>query len=182
MYPTPTQLKVPLTPYTTGEFLAFGQKIRRHIILWATHLGDDIAAEPGTMVNAIGVGEVVLSEVRMGSEKRRNWGGVVILGHRAKTQNAKRKTQNFYSIYGHLTDLKVKVGEVVQLGQDLGCVAAGNTQENGWWRHPHLHFGIYTGPWTGDILPGYKRPEEFRTKLKYWHRPKEFIDTYHRTS
>lgn len=174
MYPTPSHLELPLTPYQLSpDYLKFGERIRRHVVLWATHLGDDVVVEPGTPVQASGDGEVVWSEMRLGSEGHRNWGGVVIIGHtHAITQ------QPFYSVYGHMKDLAVKVGQPIKAGQLLGHVAASYTPENGWWKVPHLHFAIYTGPWQNDILPGYKRPEERQTKMQWWHDPQPFIERY----
>jgi murein DD-endopeptidase MepM/ murein hydrolase activator NlpD len=63
-------------------------------------------------------------------------------------------------------------------GQVIGVVAEGLTPENGWWKIPHLHFGIYVGPWRDSVLPGYKRFEEFRTKTKWWEDPSSFIEKY----
>lgn len=171
-YPTPSQLQLPVTTYQVSGY-HFRQRIRRRIILWATHLGDDVVVPTGTPVVAIGAGEVVTAETRPGSEQKRNWGGLVILGHTDRHTQAA-----FFSVYGHLQDLQVRVGDMVQSGQQLGSIAAGRTPENGWWQIPHLHFGIYTGPWTGKVLPGYKRPEERRTKLRWWAEPQAFIADY----
>ncbi|MEX2054657.1 MAG: M23 family metallopeptidase [Candidatus Andersenbacteria bacterium] len=171
-YPAPSRLNLPITPYTVSGY-AFGERLRRHIILWATHLGDDIVAPPGTPVTAIGEGEVVWSEMRVGTSEKRNWGGIIIVGH---THHATQ--QPFFSVYGHLHELQVKVGEPVTAGQLLGKIAPGSSPENGWWKKPHLHCGIYVGPWRGDILPGYKRPEEWRTRVSWWRDPQPFIREY----
>lgn len=150
----------------------FGRRIRRRMWLWATHLGDDVVGRPSTLVRAIGDGQVVWSEMRLGSEEKKNWGGIVVLRH---------QIPNFYSVYGHLTDLKVKKGEQVRAGQPVGVIAEGATPENGWWKTPHLHFAIYTGPWHNRVLPGYARPDDWlrfsprRTRVKWWHDPRKFI-------
>lgn len=165
--------RLPIMPYETGRYLRFGQKIRRRGLLWATHLGDDVVASPGTPVAVIGQGEVVWSEVRPGSHMKPNWGGIVIVRH--------HNFQTFYSVYGHMKNLSVKKGERVIGGQKLGVVAEGNTPENGWWQTPHLHFAIYTGPWRDRVLPGYARPDDWlrvsprRTRRQWWHNPQEFI-------
>jgi murein DD-endopeptidase MepM/ murein hydrolase activator NlpD len=162
----------PITPYEVTGY-AFGQRVRSRIILWARHLGDDILAEPGTPVVAIGAGKVVWAEMRPGSEARRNWGGIVIIEHIHKTTG-----QTFYSLYGHVQDLLVKVGDEVPAGQKLAVIADGSTPENGWWKLPHLHFAIYCGPWTDTVLPGYKRFFDGRTKFGWWRNPKAFIEEY----
>ena len=174
MYPTPTTLSPPLEPYAVTGY-RFRQRLRRRIILWATHLGDDVVAEAGTPVQAIGEGEVVWAEVRPGSAKKRNWGGLVVLAH-----TDKRNDQSFFSLYGHLTNLKVQVGDSLTARQPIGDIAPGLSPENGWWKTPHLHFAIYTGPWTAQILPGYKRPEERRTKVRWWRDPQTFISEYNK--
>lgn len=167
------KLILPLEPYMAGGY-RFGEPVRSRLILWARHLGDDVVVPAGTRVAAIGEGEVVWAAVRAGSEKKRNWGGLVVLAHQHK------EIRNFYSVYGHITDIAVKVGEQVTMGQKIGVVAAGNTPENGWWEIPHLHFGIYVGPWTGEILPGYKRPFDTRTKFSWWRDPRAFIEAYNK--
>lgn len=171
-YPIPTRLELPVEPYEVSGY-HFGQRLRRRIILWATHLGDDVVQPAGTPVTAIGEGEVVWAEVRPGAPHKRNWGGIVIIGHLHHATG-----EPFYSLYGHLRDLTVTVGQAVSTAQTLGVIAESHTPENGWWQIPHLHFAIYTGPWNNQILPGYKRPEQFRTRVAWWQDPQEFINAY----
>lgn len=163
------EFRLPVDHYTTGDFLKFGDKIRRRLILWAKHLGDDVDVPAGTTVYAVGRGKVVLSQMRLGTKEKRDWGGVVIVQH-----------QNFFSVSGHMENLQVNVGEQVEVGDILGVVAPGGSAANGMWREAHLHFGIYTGPWKHEILPGYYRPDAWLTrkpvtKFSYWHNPQEFI-------
>jgi len=161
----PPELQFPIDPYDTGEYYRFGDVIRRRVILWAVHLGDDVAAGAGTFVRAIGDGEVVWSETRRGSMQRRNWGGLIVVKH-----------DSFYSVYGHMSHLRVTKGARAARSDILGEVAEGNTPENGYWERPHLHFGIYTGPWRDEVLPGWWRIEQFwRTKLRWWHDPRMFL-------
>ncbi len=190
-YPEPQKLYWPIEPYKIGGY-GWRERVRRKIILWATHLGDDVEAAAGTEVKAIGDGEVVWSEMRAGSEKKRNWGGLIVVAHSDKAPapitsvvskalpDSDGKTSNFYSLYGHLEDLRVNVGDQVVGGQVLGVVAGALTPENGWWKTPHLHFGIYVGPWRDVVLPGYKRMEEWRTRTKWWRDPSGFIEQYNK--
>jgi murein DD-endopeptidase MepM/ murein hydrolase activator NlpD len=188
----PRKLTLPVRFYQVAGY-HFGQRLPRHLILWATHLGDDILAEPGTPVQAIGAGEVVWSEMRLGTPEHRNWGGVVVVRHKYQEPTTKSQTNSkfkilnskfFYSVYGHIHQLKVKEGDHVQPGQPVGIVAPGGTAENGWWNTPHLHFGIYTGPWKGRVLPGYARLDDWlrlsprRTRVAWWHNPQHFIKEY----
>jgi murein DD-endopeptidase MepM/ murein hydrolase activator NlpD len=173
--PLAHSLAWPITPYEVGGY-RFGQRVRSRWILWARHLGDDILADPGTPVAAIGTGKVMYADVRPGSAKKRNWGGLVVLGH----QHPLTK-HRFFSVYGHITDLKVRLDEQVSSSQIIGTIAPGLSAENGWWKLPHLHFAIYAGPWReGEILPGYKRPFDGRTKFSLWRNPQEFIRGYER--
>ena len=180
MYPEPHQLQEPITPYSTGDLYAFRSRIRRHGLLWATHLGDDVVAAAGTPVYAIGVGKVVWVQMRSGERTHRDWGGVVIIGH-----TDPRDHRQFFSVYGHMTDLAVTQGQTVAGGEQLGVIAASYTPENGWWKHPHLHFAIYTGPWRDQILPGWARPEHWlmrgssrKTKVSWWHDPRPFMAAF----
>jgi len=167
-----SKLTLPITPYEVSGY-SFGQRVRSRKILWARHLGDDIVVPGGTNVFCIGDGKVVWAEVRGGTKEKRNWGGVVIVEHVHPVTGL-----FFYSVYGHLTKLLVKQGLEINIGDQIGEVAAGHTAENGYWKLAHLHFGIYTGPWMHKVLPGYARPFEGRTKFRWWQNPKPFIDLY----
>ncbi|WP_353618643.1 M23 family metallopeptidase [Bacillus sp. ISL-37] len=87
------------------------------------HTGIDIALPEGTPLKSITEG-VVQSVVDYGSE---NIGKGVIV------QLADGKT----AIYGHLSDIKVKAGQIVKEGDLLGL--SGNTGRS---TGPHLHFGM----------------------------------------
>lgn len=170
--PPADSLQLPISPYEVGGY-TFGQRVRSRKILTARHLGDDILAPEGTKVTCIGTGVVVWSEMRPGTAEKHNWGGVVIVEHVHSMTG-----MLFYSVYGHISGITVRVGDVVEKGKLLGTVAAGNTPENGYWKLAHLHFGIYAGPWMKKVLPGYARPFEGRTKFRWWQDPRPFIEQY----
>ncbi len=170
------QLKLPIVPYSVTGY-KFGQRIRSRMILIARHLGDDILAQPGTEVVCAGDGRVVWAEIRPGSEQKKNWGGIVIIEHTHKDTGAL-----FYSVYGHLYNLAVQDGAEVRMGDKVGEVAPGASPENGFWKLAHLHFGMYTGPWSNMVLPGWLRPFEGRTKLSWWQDPKPFVESYSKES
>lgn len=171
-YPVPSRLDFPILPYQVTGY-CFGQRVRSRFWLPAWHLGDDIIAVASTPVQAIGEGEVLWSATRPGSAHHRNWGGLLIVGHTSRHDN-----HAFYSLYGHVKDLHVAVGERVVAGQTLGIIAPGPSTENGWWKTAHLHFAIYIGPWVNQVLPGYKRLWQRRTKMAWWANPQEFIIKY----
>ena len=171
--PKQTSLTLPIQPYQVSGY-SFKERLRRHLVLWTTHLGDDILAPAGTAVYAIGGGTIELSQMHPGSAAKPNWGGLVIIAH-----TNKHTKDTFYSIYGHLDQLKFKQGNTVAAGQQLGLVAAGNSPANGWWQKAHLHFGICTTRWRGLVPPGWRRPEQWRrTKTSHWHNPEQFIKQY----
>lgn len=172
-YPKAPSLVLPLEPYAvTGraflEEAVFGGQS------WGKHLGEDCLAESGTPVVAIGDGEVVYAALHASWLRRRgNWGHVVILGHAHVSGRGP-----FYSLYGHLGEFRVTIGHRVRGGEVIGAVGKGGTRANGYWPEPHLHFAIYQGPWEGNVLPGYFRKEDGRTRLEYWVPPAEFVRTY----
>jgi murein DD-endopeptidase MepM/ murein hydrolase activator NlpD len=166
-------LILPIEDYQVKGY-RFGQRVWRKKLWPSVHLGDDVVVEAGTPVVAIGDGRVIWSEIRLGSPEHRNWGGMVVVQHRSDANS-------FYSVYGHMKDVSLEEGSWVKQGDVLGRVAGSNTPENGWWATPHLHFGIYIGPWKTKVLPGYWRPEEWRrTRKKWWCDPQEFINNYNR--
>lgn len=171
-YPIPRALALPLAQYTvTGRhFLEEGIFGGRS---WGLHLGEDVRADPGTPVTAIGDGEVVYAVLHPGTRRRGNWGHIVILGH----EHAK-DGKPFFSLYGHLGACHVVVGARVTRGEALGPIGAGRTPGNGFWPEPHMHFAMYRGPWEGKVLPGYFREEDGRTRLEYWESPSAFVENY----
>lgn len=89
------------------------------------HDGIDIAAEIGTPVVATAYGKVVFAGTLNG------FGNTIIIYHEEVGQT--------YTLYGHLSSISVKKGQVVYAGQVIGKV--GNTGRS---TGPHLHFSIYT--------------------------------------
>lgn len=170
-YPAPSYLEVPLDKYELGAY-RFGTWIRGRF-LPVMHLGDDAMGLPGTKVSALGDGEVVWSQMRPGSKEKKNWGGLVVIGH-----THKKSQETFYSLYGHITEIQVKAGDKVHLGQKLGVIAPGQSPDNGYWKLPHLHFSIYVGAWHEQVLPGWWRIWQRRTWPWHWRNPQKFIKKY----
>lgn len=167
-YPSATRLVFPVEPYEPSD-PRFGENVLGTGGLSGVHLGEDILAAAGTVVRSVADGLVVYSEFHPGSAKKGNWGNIVIVGHRHPVSGV-----DFFSLYGHLGRGARLAGDRVAVGEPLGTVGAAYTPENGWWE-AHLHFAIYTGPWTGNVLPGYFREGFDRTSLEYWAEPSAFI-------
>lgn len=159
------QFKAPIEGYEARERgWRFGEIIWRRGFWPAVHLGEDLLAEAGEEVRSVADGEAVFSKILPGSASHQSWGGLVVLRH--------DKSKTLFTLYGHLRNLEVKVGDSIMAGQKLGEVAEGLTAENGWWKKTHLHFGLYGGPWQGKVLPGWWQLERFwRTRLTRWRDP-----------
>lgn len=89
----------------------------------APHRGVDVAAPAGTPVGAMARGVVSLAEPDMYFT-----GGTVMIDH----------GHGLHSIYVHLRDVLVDVGQDVSQGAPLGTVGATGRATG-----PHLHWGIY---------------------------------------
>ena len=108
------------------------------------HLGADLNgigggdSDWGDPVHAAGFGQVVFAR-----EAGPGWGKMVILAHRIGGQDSLRVIQ---TVYAHLRDIHVQVGQVLQRGERLGSV--GNADGR---YLAHLHFEIREGAF---INPG----------------------------
>jgi murein DD-endopeptidase MepM/ murein hydrolase activator NlpD len=87
------------------------------------HRGVDVAAPAGTPVAAMASGVVSLAEPDMYFT-----GGTVMLDH----------GHGLHSIYAHLDQVRVTVGQRLRQGQTLGTVGATGRATG-----PHLHWGVY---------------------------------------
>jgi len=103
------------------------------------HSGIDLSAQPGTSVQAIGEGTVVLAQ------EQGSYGNLVIVNHSSGMQ----------SRYAHLEDIKVSLGDKVNKGDLVGTV--GTTGEPTL-KKPHLHFEIRSSSSLGWVA---KDPKEF---------------------
>lgn len=103
------------------------------------HSGIDLSAQPGTSVQSIGEGEVVLAQ------EQGSYGNLVIINHSSGMQ----------SRYAHLEDIKVSAGEKVNKGDLVGTV--GSTGEPTL-KKPHLHFEIRSSSSLGWVA---KDPKEY---------------------
>ncbi len=103
------------------------------------HSGIDLSAQPGTSVQSIGEGVVVLAQ------EQGSYGNLVIINHSSGMQ----------SRYAHLEDIKVSVGEEVNKGDLVGTVGSTGTPTL---KQPHLHFEIRSSSSLGWVA---KDPQEY---------------------
>ena len=95
------QLKPPLE----GRFLnKFGRKRDKHYDSYIVYNGIDIQATKGTPVHAVFSGKVLYAGPLEG------YGNLIILGHGTE----------HHSLYGHLDDIGVKVGQSIRTGDIIG--------------------------------------------------------------
>lgn len=107
----------------SGDFVgsSFGRRIDPIAGVYAMHEGVDFSADPGTKVVASAGGVVVAAEYHP------QYGNLVEIDH----------GNEFSSRYAHLSKLRVKTGQVVKRGQEIGV--SGNTGRS---TGPHLHFEV----------------------------------------
>ena len=106
---------VPSSRYLTSEF---GWRLHPIFNTWKYHSGTDIAAGHGANVLACASGTVILSEYYGG------YGECIIIDHGG----------GITSLYGHLSQRSVSVGQQVSGGELIGYVGS-----TGWSTGPHLH-------------------------------------------
>ena len=109
-----------------------GFAMRFHPVLhkWKAHLGTDYGAPTGTPVRAVGEGVVTFAGEQNG------FGNVIVIKHNATDE----------TLYAHLSRIRVRPGQNVNQGHDIGAVGA-----TGWATGPHLHFefrvnGVHKDP------------------------------------
>ncbi len=112
---------VPLTSKITSDF---GKARVYNDTLKGYHSGTDFRAKTGTPIIASNDGKVVLAQNRFYA------GNSIIIDH----------GEGIYTCYYHLSQFKVKVGEMVKKGQVIGLSGA-----TGRITGPHLHFSARVG-------------------------------------
>jgi murein DD-endopeptidase MepM/ murein hydrolase activator NlpD len=111
--------RVPLDGVTTGG--NFGKRRILNGQSGSPHSGVDFPSPAGTPIHAAQSGRVVLAQELFFS------GNTVVVDHGL----------GIYTFYGHLSEMDVKVGDLLQSGQVLGKVGA-----TGRVTGPHLHWGL----------------------------------------
>jgi 4-aminobutyrate aminotransferase-like enzyme/Ser/Thr protein kinase RdoA (MazF antagonist) len=118
------------------------------------HLGLDFWVESGTPIHALFPGKVYSLHNNTGDK---DYGPTLILEH---TFN---KSLKFYTLYGHLSCISLKLfkkGDLIKKGELIAYV--GNESENGNWS-PHLHFQMMLDMLGNKTdFPGVAFPSEFQ--------------------
>jgi murein DD-endopeptidase MepM/ murein hydrolase activator NlpD len=151
-------------PNADGYYKARGLRLRPPV-----HFGEDWNGrgggdtDLGDPVYAMGNGMVVFAfDVRVG------WGNVVIIRH-AYRDPATGKVNYCDSLYGHLHQMMVKVGQEVKRGQQVGTIGSNRGM------YPaHLHFEV-----RHNLAIGMQR-ESVERNMVNWADPTQFINRYRR--
>ena len=117
--------------------------------IWHIHLfhyGIDLPAKKGTPVLATAKGIVVKARIH-----RWGYGNMIVIDH----------GNNFKTMYAHLSSVKVKVGEHVNIGDIIGRVGSTGLSTG-----PHLHYGIeYKNKFIDPMFFTYNNKKERNKKL-----------------
>jgi len=110
----------------------FGNKINPKYGTSVKNNGIDIRAKSGTPVHSVAKGKVVYNDRFLG------YGNVVLIDH----------GKGYYSLYAHLRDVNVNVGDMVDKDQVIGTVGDTGSLEG-----PKLHFEIRKNGKPIDPIP-----------------------------
>lgn len=123
----------------------FGEtRVRKALKLNYQHKGIDLAAKIGTPVYVIYKGATALAHEVAG------FGNCVVVKHTINGNQLR-------SVYGHLTDIKVRAGQSIATGQLIGTVGiTGRILGKGGLSSAHLHFEMLPG-WTSPLAPPSER-------------------------
>jgi len=102
----------------------FGRQVDAQFLTQVFHKGVDFGAERGTEVQAVAAGVVRFAGWFRG------YGRMVILDH----------GDRFFTVHGHLDELRVEVGDAVEAGRVLGTVGDTGSLEG-----PRLYFEVREG-------------------------------------
>jgi hypothetical protein len=146
------------------------------------HLGDDLNgiggqnSDLGDPVYASGAGRVVLAQDVGGG-----WGKMIILAHRLPTEEGRVVANVVQTVYAHLNDIKVRLGETVSRGDEVGSVGTVDGKYLA-----HLHFEVREGPYPGPGVGYADVPmnRESPTRFLFENRgaPEELLNSAPRTA
>ena len=119
------------TPLNGQIISEYGYHTNRDLDIKIMHLGTDIRGQKGDAIKAAAAGSVVMTANLPGH------GPSVIIDHKGA----------YYTVYGHLSSIKVKEGDSVKSCQEIGAV--GNAESTNGYK---LFFQVYKGTQTQDPM------------------------------
>jgi len=114
---------LPISPKDLVNTSKFGMRFHPILKYWRPHTGMDFSAERGTPIYATGDGTIIKTEY-----SRSGYGNTIVIDHGF----------GYNTLYAHLHNIGVSVGNEVKRGQIIGTV--GNT---GLSTRPHLHYEVF---------------------------------------
>ena len=133
-----SEFRVPLNSFITSYY---GNKRLFNNKKETQHLGNDLRAAVGVPIPAANTGQVVFTGNLFYS------GNIVVVDHGLE----------IFSIYGHLSKIKVKKGDIVQKGNIVGLAGATGRVSG-----PHLHWGMRV---QGQWVDGFSLVEESKKQF-----------------
>lgn len=130
----------------------------------ARHLGDDLNgiggenSDLGDPVYAAGAGRVIYAGV-----PSPDWGNMVLIAHRLPEGDELGPVVQ--TVYAHLESVRVRTGQVVQRGDQIGTVGTADGRYLA-----HLHFEVRVGPY---VNPGQGYADTALNRVS----PEKFIQT-----
>ena len=103
------------------------------------HHGIDFENDTGTPVIAAADGVVYYAGpdiTTLFGPQPNFYGNVIVIQHLFKDGDG----QTIYSLYGHLSEIEIKTGQTVRVGQEIGLVGSAGVAIG-----PHLHFEVRSG-------------------------------------
>lgn len=116
--------------------LGFGDKLYINGVYSGSHFGIDYANDEGTQIYASNNGIVTLADETM------SYGNTVIIDH----------GQNIFTMYLHMSELKVEKGQTVKKGDLIGLMGSTGVATG-----PHLHFTHFIGDVIVDSAEWYEK-------------------------
>ena len=130
------------------------------------HGGVDIAANAGDQVFAFKTGVVIRAGWQNAINHNEGFGQRIVMEHK-ETINGQEKVT--YSVYAHLKDINVEIGQSIEEGQEIGRVGrTGNVMRS---QDTHLHFEIRKDVYPGNSRDNLNPSDQFGT----WDKIKTFF-------
>lgn len=128
------------------------------------HLGEDYGGALGSSILAAANGKVIAA---VNTSPTTGFGNYAIIEHTLPDQT------KVYSLYGHMSYVNAKVGDVVRAGDQIGIIGETGTADG---RHLHLEISIVNKfNQAGMFGKGYDSPTEWNTSSHYTYDPSNFI-------
>ena len=130
--PSIKPVRVDLLKYDVSMLSGYGMRMHPVHRVRKMHTGIDFTAPKGTAIQATGNGVVIA--VR---KTKHGYGRHVVIDHGF----------GYESLYGHMNDIMVEVGDLVEKGQQIGTVGSTGTSTA-----PHCHYEVHYNGKTVDPI------------------------------